>query len=178
MKKIFFKISFLVLTISLSAGNSIAQEKKIQDLDFLIGEWKVREDNKEENWWEKSTRTARYVLDSTYIELESKALSSKGKRRTYRWYIHYNSKAQQFEMVSMFSNWHKVERDILHWDSENRKLTVQNISDSNSNEYHERFGEISFDESFNKYVWKGENKYGDPREPSIWKYVEKGSRIK
>ena len=178
MKKRFNKITFLIFTLLLSSGNIIAQEMSIQDLDFLIGEWEVREDNKEKKWWEKSTRTGRYVLDSTYIELESAAISSSGKERTYSWYIHYNSKKNQFEMLSMFSNWHEVLFDILIWDSTKRKLTIRNKVDSNSDEFHERYGEIIFDENFNEYLWVGENKYGDSNNPSIWKYVEKGLRIK
>ncbi|MGI9551863.1 MAG: hypothetical protein ACR2MT_11735 [Aurantibacter sp.] len=178
MKKGFLKKALLIITLLLLTGNIFGQKQRIQDLDFLIGEWKVREDNKEKNWWEKSTRIGRYILDSTYIELKSVAISSGGKERTYRWYFHYNSKTQQFEMVSLFSNWHQVLFDILLWDSEKRKLTIRNGEEPNSSEYHERFGEILFDENFNGYLWKGENKYGDPNNPSVWKYVEKGSRIK
>ena len=80
-------------------------------------------------------------------------------------------------MTSMFSNWHKVQLDILIWDRENRKLTVRN-KPGGEDEFHERFGEIIFDENFDSYIWKGENKYGDPNNPSIWKYIEKGTRIK
>ncbi|MEW7292816.1 hypothetical protein [Aquimarina sp. 2304DJ70-9] len=178
MKKRFFKMAFLTFTLFLSSGNIIAQERNIRDLDFLIGEWNVREDNKEKKWWEKSTRIGRYVLDSTYIELKASAISSSGKKRTYNWYIHYNSKKNQFEMVSMFSNWYEVLFDILIWDSTQRKLTIKHNSDSDSNDYHERYGEIIFDESFNEYIWVGENKYGDPNSPSVWKYVEKGLRTK
>jgi len=173
MKKIF------LLGISLfAAGTLLAQEKSVKDLEFLIGAWEVREDNFKEAWWEKSTRIAQYVMDSTYIEMESKAISSTGHERTYRWYIHYNSKAQQFEMTSLFSNWHKVLHDVLVWDPENRKLTIRNGIDSSEEEYHERFGEIIFDEDFDGYIWKGENKNGDPENPEIWEYVEMGTRIK
>lgn len=175
--KINFKNSLLILFLA-TANNILAQQKSIQDLDFLIGEWKVREDNKEKNWWEESARVGRYILDSTYIELKSNAISSDGTKRTYLWHIHYNSKNQRFEMVSIFSNWYKIQFDILYWDLENRKLTIQNVVDQNSDEYQERFGEIIFDGSFNKYEWKGENKRGDPNNPSVWKYIERGYRIK
>lgn len=171
MKTIFLLATALCILTTLSA-----QEKSIKDLEFLIGKWQVREDNTEEGWWEETLRTGRYVMDSTYIELESEAVSSTGVERTYRWYIHYNFKAQQFEMTSMFSNWHKVLNDVLDWDPKNRKLTLRNGVDASSKEYHERFGEIVFDEDFNGYLWKGENKYGDPENPGIWKYVEKGVR--
>lgn len=170
--------SLFIIALLIMVGNVFSQEKSIADLHFLIGEWEVREDNKENGWWESSTRTGNYVLDSTYIELKSTAISSNGKARTYSWYIHFNSKTNEFEMISFFSNWHNVLFDILDWDSENRKLTIKNKKDPNSNEYHERFGEILFDESFNKYIWKGQNKYGNPNDPSIWNYIEKGHRTK
>ncbi len=172
------KSIFLFGVAICAMGILTAQEKSINDLGFLIGTWELREDNSEEGWWEKSIRTGRYVMDSTYIELESKAISSTGKERMYRWYIHYNSKTQQFEMTSMFSNWHKVQNDVLDWDAKNRKLTIRNGVDASEEEYHERFGEIIFDEDFNGYIWTGENKYGDPENPGVWRYVEKGSRIK
>ena len=178
MVKEFFKIAFLIFISTHISGNIFAQEMSIQDLDFLIGEWEVREDNKEKNWFEESTRKGRYILDSTYIELESNAISSSGKERIYRWYIHHNSETQQFEMVSIYSNWHSVLFDILQWDLENRKLTIRNGVEPNSIDYHERFGVITFDENFNEYIWEGENIYGDPKNPDTWKYIEKGKRIK
>jgi len=178
MKKRFNEITFFIIISLIITGNVFSQEKSIKDLEFLVGAWEVREDNNENDWWEKATRTGRYILDSTYIELNATAISSTGKERTYRWFIHYNSKKNQFEMVSMFSNWHEVLVDILIWDSTKRKLTIRNNVDLNSDEYHERYGEIIFDENFKSYIWTGENKNGDPNNPSIWKYVEKGSRIK
>ncbi len=177
MKNIYIKeLAILIVLISASA-NGHAQEKSIKDLDFLIGTWEVREDNDEKTWWEESTRTGKYILDGTYIELKSSAVSSRGKERTYLWLIHYNVKAQQFEMVSIFSNWHEVLLDTLHWNAKKRKLTIRNDVERKTDEYHERFGEIIFDRNFNKYTWIGENKSGDPDKPSIWKYTEKGVRI-
>ena len=178
MKNNFYKGAAVLILLLINVLDVFSQEKSIKDLAFLIGTWEVREDNEEEKWWEQSTRTAHYTLDSTYIELESVAISSSGKERTYRWLIHYNSKAEQFEMVSMYSNWHKVQFDILTWDIGSRQLIIRNGVAANSDEYHERYGEIVFDENFNNYIWKGENKYGDRDDPGIWKYIEKGLRIK
>ena len=178
MKNKFLSVAILIILLLLYREKIIAQGRNIKELDFLVGEWKVREDNKEKEWWEETIRVGRYVLDSTYIELESTAVSSDGKERTYRWYIHFNSKAKQFEMVSMFGNWHKVQFDILNWEANNRKLTIRSSADPNSSEFHERFGEIVFDKDFNEYVWTGQNKYGDRENPRIWNYVEKGQRIR
>ncbi len=153
------------------------QERTIQDLDFLIGTWEVREDNQEKTWWEESTRVGSYVLDSTFIALKASAKSSTGKERTYLWLVHFNSKARQFEMISMFSNWPKIQFDTLSWNPSIRTLTIKNGGDPNSTDYHERFGELVFDKDFNGYIWKGQNKYGDRDNPSIWNYVEKGTKI-
>lgn len=176
MKKLKLKnILIFIVFLSLSEGLT-AQEEGIKELDFLIGKWETREDNIEEGWWETSTREIKYTLKGNYIELKATSVDSNGREREYSWYINYNKKAKQYEMVSMFSNWYKTQFDILDWDSEQRKLTIRNKPGSET-EFHERFGEIIFSEDFDEYVWKGENKYGDPNNPGIWKYIEKGRRI-
>ncbi len=152
-----------------------SQEKGIKELDFLIGTWETREDNAETGWWETATREINYTLKDNYIELKANSIDSNGRERAYFWYINYNKKAKQFEMVSMFSNWHKTQFDILTWDEENRTLTIRNDPDCEKR-YTERFGKIMFSEDFQSYEWKGENKYGDPNNPSSWKYLEKGVR--
>ena len=164
------------LTLFLIIGVPItySQDHSVHDLAFLIGTWEVREDNEDRSWWEESTRTGRYVLDSTYIELDAVAISSSGKKRTYRWLIHYDWEAQQFEMVSFFSNWPRVQIDLLSWDPATRRLTI--VNKPNPGPYHERYGVLEFGEDFTSYTWTGENKSGDPSNPNIWRYIEKGER--
>ena len=177
MKRLKFEgVLIFAMLLFLSTSMS-SQEKNIKELDFLIGVWETREDNLEKSWWETSTREIKYALKDNYIELKAKSIDSNGKEREYFWYINYNKKAKQFEMISMFSNWYKTQFDILDWDSDKRKLTIRNKPDHES-EYHERYGELIFSKDFNEYTWKGENKYGDPDNPNIWKYIEKGSRKK
>lgn len=168
---------FLLVLLIYSSEDLMAQDEKIQELDFLIGTWETREDNLEQGWWETSTRKIKYTLKGNYIELQANSVDSNGKEREYTWYINYNKKTKQFEMVSMFSNWYKTQFDILVWDRKQRKLTIQNKPNSET-EFHERFGEIIFNDNFNEYTWTGENKYGDPNKPNVWKYIEKGTRIK
>lgn len=175
MKKVLLFIPLALIGIIVSGQDS--DTPTIKDLGFLIGKWEVREDNEEQTWWEESIRVGTYVLDSTYIELKASATSKGDKQRTYLWLIHFNSKAQQFEMISMFSNWPKIQFDTLSWDADRRKLTIQNGGDPNSDDYHDRFGEILFDEDFNGYTWKGRNLYGDKDSPDKWVYIEKGKRI-
>lgn len=157
-------------------GGADAQERSIEELAFLIGKWETREESVENGWWETSVREITYSLKGNYIQLNANAIDSKGNQREYSWFINYNKKNQRFEMVSMFSNWYKTQFDILDWDSKQRKLTIRN-QPSIEGEFHERYGEIIFNEAYDEYVWKGENKYGDINNPSIWKYIEKGARI-
>ncbi len=170
-------IAALILVLFFLSRSIIAQERGIKELDFLIGTWESREENVEKGWWETSTREIKYALKGNYIELKANSIDSNGKERTYSWYINYNKKKERFEMVSMFSNWHKTQFDILVWDSKQRKLTVRN-QPLIEEEFHERFGEIIFNENLDAYTWNGENKYGDANDPSIWKYVERGVRVK
>ena len=168
---------FILATLFITNISKGFTQQPIRELDFLIGSWEVREDNAEKTWWEKTKRTASYTLDSTYIELVSSAVSSSGKQRTYRWFIHYNEKAAEYEMISMFGNWHKIQHDVLKWDPQKRTLTIRNGQDlGNNEEFHERLGHMTFNEGFTEYVWTGENKYGDPENPKSWKYTEVGIR--
>ncbi len=171
-----FLTRLLFVTVFISSVTfSFAQDQSIKDLEFLIGTWEVREDNDKKTWWEKATRIGTYTLDSTHIQLQAQAHSSSGKQRTYLWLIHYNDKDQQFEMVSMFSNWPKTQLDILTWNADDRTLTI--VHNPQLEEFPQRFGQLVFSDDYQSYEWRGENKYGDPDEPSIWKYLEVGQKI-
>lgn len=169
MKKAITILSFMIL------GQAIYSQS-IKDLDFLIGTWEVREDIEDKGWWEKAIRVGKYVLKGNFIELKANSIDSNGKEREYSWFINYNKKTKQFEMTSMFSNWYKVQSDILEWNAKKRTLTIRNKP--MGGEFHERLGKMIFDKNFKSYVWKGENKYGDPNKPGIWRYIEKGTRTK
>lgn len=179
-KRTVMKFTLINLLIAISMWQwttAYSQESTIQNLDFLIGTWEVREENADKSWWEETRRSAEYTLDSTYIELNSEAVSSSGKKRTYRWFIHFNTKDQQYEMISMFGNWHKVQYDILEWDQAQRTIIFRSGGDPGNDEYHDRYGEMVFNETFTEYVWTGINKSGDPTEPNIWEYEESGRRV-
>lgn len=152
------------------------QHTSIKDLQFLIGTWEAVERNKENTWWEKCTRTGTYMLDSTYIKLESVAVASTGKQRTYSFMIHYDKTAGHFEMIGMYSNWPKIRVEFLDWDSESRTIRLQSKPDGG--EYSERVGTIKFNEKFDSYVWTGVNKSGDRLNPAVWEFTERGQRMK
>jgi hypothetical protein len=169
------KFYLLILGSFLLTTKSFSQEASIRDLDFLIGTWQTEEHNEASGWWEKSTRTGTYILEGQYLQLESISVSSTGKKRTYRFLIHYDNRNKQFEMVCIFSNWPKVQIDLLIWDKASRTLTLKNkpIDD----EYSERAGVIEFNADYNEYTWTGANKSGDPKAPRIFEYVEKGKKM-
>jgi hypothetical protein len=153
---------------------SIAQQESVKDLDFLIGTWQTEEHNKAGDWWEKSTRTGIFILDEQYIQLESVAVSSTGKKRTYRFLIHYDSQSKQFEMISIYGNYPKSRTEIMEWDKNNRKLTLK--SKPSEDEYSDRAGVIQFNDDFTEYIWTGSNKSGDPQKPRIFEYEEVGKK--
>ncbi|MEM9548067.1 MAG: hypothetical protein AAGA77_18950 [Bacteroidota bacterium] len=153
-----------------------AQEGKLQNLDFLIGTWETREEIADKGWWETSTREIEYTLGGNYIRLNAKSIDSNGREREYSWFINYNKNTEQFEMISMFSNWYKTQFDVLTWNEEDRTLVIQH-KEGMDEEYHERYGEMTFSEDFKNYTWKGENRYGDPNDLGIWRYVETGQKI-
>jgi hypothetical protein len=177
MKKNWITFVIVIILIQgLLSSKMYAQQSTIKDLNFLIGAWEAKEHNKEKAWWEECTRTGTYILDSTYIQLESVAISSTGKKRIYRFLIHYNSVVRQFEMVSMYSNWPKIQNDILDWNKERRVLTIRNKPEEG--EYTERVGMMQFNEDLTSYKWTGINKSGDRTKPNIWEYEEIGKRLK
>ena len=114
-------------------------------------------------------------MDSTYLQLESVAVNSSGKKRTYRFLIHYDSNTDQFEMVCIYSNWPKVRVETLTWDKQSRTLKI--VGKPNEDEYSERTGLIQFSPDFSGYTWKGANKSGEAANPRIFEYEEKGTRV-
>lgn len=162
-------ISALVVTTACNA-----QHPSIKDLEFLIGTWETEEHSKTGDWWEKSTRSGTYILDAQYIQLESSSISSTGKRRTYRFLIHYDNRSKRFEMISIYSNYPKYRTEILEWDNQGRKLQLR--SQPIDDEFSERTGTMQFNEDFSEYTWTGTNKSGDPKKPSVFEFIEQGKR--
>lgn len=119
----FNKLMIFLIPMIISEG-IIAQEKGIKELDFLIGTWETREENKENGYWETSIREIKYTLKENYILIKSNSIDFNGRKREYNWYINFNKKSNRFEMVSMFSNWHKTQFDVLEWDKEKRTLII------------------------------------------------------
>jgi len=164
----------ILLSISVVTTACNAQHSSIKDLEFLIGTWQTEEHNKAGDWWEKSTRIGTYILDDQYIQLESSSISSTGKKRTYRFLIHYDNKVKQFEMICIYSNYPKYRTELLELDKQGRRLLLR--SKPTDDEFSERTGTMEFNADFTEYTWTGANKSGDPTKPTVFEFIERGKR--
>ncbi|HZY80373.1 MAG TPA: hypothetical protein VFE50_12675 [Cyclobacteriaceae bacterium] len=159
----------LILTF-ISITTTFAQVPTVRNLDILIGTWEVEEIHSTSGWSEKATRTCYYIMDSTYIECESKAVSN-DKHRTYRFLINYNTVDKQYEMVGIYSNWPLKQLDVLIPDDTGMKFRLSNSKALASDSQREGLIEFS---SRDEYVWSGKNT--NPKRGTSTVYTEKGRR--
>lgn len=142
----------------------------MRDLDVLVGTWIVEEKHKS-GWWEKGERTCSMIMNDTYMECETKAISSEGKSRVYRFLINYNPRGKRFEMTGIYSNWPLKQIDAIAVDSSARVWTLHEIP--LPEETTERRATIRFADEDN-YVWAGSNFNTKTR--NTIEYVESGKR--
>jgi hypothetical protein len=96
-------------SISLAAPSGAAQTvpgPSIRDLSWLIGVWEFDDRSTAAagfDYQETGTRTCAWALDDQYIRCESRG-TSRGRTRTYVFYINWNSITRQFDMLSMHPN--------------------------------------------------------------------------
>ena len=105
---------FMVLIVCLGAASLAAASGRtqpapgpsIRDLSWLIGVWEFDDRSTAAagfDYQETGTRTCGWALDDQYIRCESRG-TSRGRTRTYVFYINWNSITQQFDMLSMHPN--------------------------------------------------------------------------
>lgn len=128
--------------------------QSIQDLDFLIGKWELREvvhEGSANEYIEKGTRECKYTLNETYISCESQAIR-KGKSRSYIMNINYNKKTKRFFMTDQFSDYDFRGSSEIILDSTAMELHLISALDMNDGEFFR--SRISFGDR-NKLIWKG-----------------------
>ena len=148
MKKLLPGLLFLIQT------NLFAQD--ITDLDFLIGEWEVKETlypGTDRSWTENGTRTCSYYLKGKFIKCESLTTDSRNQReRAYAYIFNYNEKDGFFEVTSLA---HDFPLHGQHqWYLDKEKKVIQAISPINV--VGDRFfrGTIDFNDP-KRVVWNG-----------------------
>lgn len=159
-----------MLILLMTAVITAQAQRPISKLEKILGVWNVEEKHTT-GWSERGVRTCSYILDSTYIECETRAVSSTGKKRVYRFLLNHNSQADKFEMAGIYSNWPLKQFDLIDiegtvWSIGNLGLPGGDVS---------RESQLQF-ESNDAYAWRGKNT--NLKTGKVTEYEEKGVRRK
>ena len=145
-----------LMTIILCAISTSLFSQSIKDLDFLIGEWEVKETlypGTDREWTENGKRVCGYFLKDQFIKCESLTVDSRNQReRAYAYIFNYDEKEQCFQVTSIA---HDFPRHGQHkWFIDKDNSIIQAISPVNV--IGDRFfrGTIDFSDP-NKVVWNG-----------------------
>ncbi|MEO9485858.1 MAG: hypothetical protein ABJG47_20540 [Ekhidna sp.] len=159
-----------LMTIILCVIGTSALSQSIKDLDFLIGEWEVKETlypGTERTWTENGKRTCGYYLKDRFIKCESLTVDSRNqKERAYVYFFNYDEKQECFQVTSLAHDFPLHGQHKWFLDKENK--IIQAISPVNV--FQDKFfrGTIDFSNP-DKIVWNGwASKYIKDKE---WKQV-------
>ncbi len=139
----------------LAAFNTLLSQS-INDLDFLIGTWKVVETiypGTEKEYQELGSRTCEYYLNGSFIKCESKTVDQRNQQeRAYAYLINYHKKEDVFLVTSLAHDFPLHGQHKWFLDKENQQLNA--ISPKNVIE--DRFfrATISYSDK-NRLVWNG-----------------------
>lgn len=113
---------FLLLpAISWASGD---EEKPINRLGWLIGEWQFEDAQVEGEYRESGARICDWALKGEYIECISHGTSNSGKHRTYRWFFNYNHLDQRFEAISIFQGFPRKIIQSISLSDDNLRLEM------------------------------------------------------
>ena len=95
------------LGIALCLHSIDLKAQSVQDLDFLIGSWEVRETiypGTDKEYIESGERTCEYFLE-TFIKCQAKTVVEKsGRKREYAYFINYNDRGGYFAATNIASD--------------------------------------------------------------------------
>jgi len=163
MRKFFILTLFATNCISLFAQE--AKQPSIKDLDFLIGTWAIEFDlynaKKPEvgiESTEKGTQTCFYELPTNgepmYITCNGEVTDENGRTRTFRESIRYSVFTNSFERTGLFSHWPSISQEMLSYQSDERKMTIQGTLGYNRGRIERFYDEYFFNENFTEYSRK------------------------
>ncbi len=100
----------LLLLAALAPPASLsAQEAGIEQLAWLVGEWRFEDEEINGEYRETGTRVCEWALGGEYISCESQGVDHRGRERSYLWYFNYNDVEERFEITSLFQGFpHKT----------------------------------------------------------------------
>ena len=101
-----FKVSLaaiaFLLTLALSGTlHAEADEKPINRLGWLVGQWTFEDVQVNGEYREAGTRDCHFTLDGDYIQCISNGTSHTGNQRTYYFFFNYNHLDKRFEATSV-----------------------------------------------------------------------------
>ena len=154
MKTYSMKKSILPLLLMITSAPLFSQS--INDLDFLIGTWKIEETiypGTEREYQEIGTRTCEYYLNGSFIKCESSTVVQKnGKKRHYAYVINYDKRENCFRATNMANDFPLQGQFKWFLDEKNQRI----IAITPKNVIEDRFfrGTISYKHR-DSLVWKG-----------------------
>lgn len=94
---------FLLAACGLALAVPLAgQERPIEQLAWLVGDWHFEDVQIEGEYRESGTRSCEWALGDDYIVCESHGVNHRGQERSYLWYFNYNDRDERFEITSLF----------------------------------------------------------------------------
>lgn len=159
-----------LLTIILCASSAVTFSQSIKDLDFLIGEWDVKETlypGTDKEWTENGKRVCGYYLKDQFIKCESLTVDSRNQReRAYAYIFNYDEEEKCFQVTSLAHDFPRHGQQKWFLNMENK--IIQAISPINV--VPDKFFRATIDFTDpNKVVWNGyRSKFIEDKE---WKQI-------
>lgn len=161
---------YIILVLLVWGGELDAQS--IRDLNFLIGDWKVKETlfpGTDRSYTEEGTRTCAYYLDDSFIRCESSTVSSRtGKQRSYTYLINSDRKEACYWVTALSNDFPKHDKQQWFLDQANKQI-IAIIPESVFKDQFFR-ATISYRDP-NRLVWDGW--YSKFRAKREWKHIMK-----
>lgn len=79
----------------------LGQDRGIEQLGWLIGEWTFEDVEIDGEYRETGTRVCEYALGGEYIVCESFGVDHRGRERAYLWYFNFNHVDERYEVTSL-----------------------------------------------------------------------------
>lgn len=121
VKRMILVIACLALSVPMAAG---AEERPIQRLSWLIGEWEFADRQIGGEYRETGSRSCDWALNGEYIECISIGTSHTGKQRSYRWFFNYNRLEERFEAISIFEGFPRKILQSINLSDDNHRLEM------------------------------------------------------
>lgn len=140
-------------------------QPEIRRLDWMIGEWDFADESTSptDDYEERGVRSCGYALDGQYIRCESRG-TSRGRTRTYVFYLNYNRELRRYEMLSMWGNVPGKALQVGSASADGRRIELQTETPyAEGAEIRRAWAVITYDGA-GAYVWdSGSGPDGAPR---------------